>query len=326
MVHIITTGGTIASMPQANGDVTAVLKGDDLLRHQMSAEDIRIDNAITLGSFAFSYETLYEIALHVQAALADDAVEGIVITHGTDTLEETSFFLSLVTNRSKPVVLTGAQLDASHPSSDGHRNLMDAFTIARSVEAAGWGPVVVFGGYIYAAREVRKVDTNGLEAFAAPGWGPIGRVDQDRVICARNVPTLPQFELAVPISVGLIRLVLGMTGDEVARIASGYRGVVLQAFGRGNAHPSVFPEVKRLVDSHIPVVITSRCISGAVAPVYGNGGGRDLERAGAWFAGDLSGEKARLLLGLLLTHGISFETVREHIRQWGHAAATEKIH
>ncbi len=317
MIRIITTGGTIASMPQANGDVTASLKGYELLHDQINAANIQIDNAITLGSFAFSYETLYEIALHVRNALADDAIEGIVITHGTDTLEETSFFLSLVTDRSKPIVLTGAQLDASHPSSDGHRNLMDAITIARSTETARWGPIVVFGGYIYSAKEVRKVDTNGLEAFAAPGWGPIGRVDQDRVICGRNIPNLVFFDPAIPAPVGLIRLCVGMTGQEVVRMADGYQGLVLQAFGRGNAHPSVFPEISQLVNNHIPVIITSRCMSGAVAPVYGNGGGRDLERAGAWFAGDLSGEKARLLLGLLLTLRFPFDRAREHIQRWG---------
>jgi L-asparaginase len=317
VICIITTGGTIASLPRANGDVIAVLEGDELLRNQRNSESIRINNVTTLGSFAFTYNTLYEIAQHVQTALMDDTVEGIVITHGTDTLEETSFFLSLVCNRSKPIVLTGAQLDASHPSSDGHRNLMDAVCVARFKQAANWGPVVVFGGYIYAAREARKVDTNGLEAFAAPGWGPLGRVDQDRVIVARTLTAQPLLQPAIPKSVALIRLCIGMTGDEIAQLANGYKGLVIQAFGRGNAHPSVSPEVQGLVSRGIPVVITSRCISGAVAPVYGNGGGRDLERAGAWFAGDLSGEKARLLLGLLLTHGTNGETSKSFLLQWG---------
>jgi len=103
--------------------------------------------------------------------------------------------------------------------------------------------------------------------------------------------------LALPVSIPLVRLVLGITGEEIRRFVDGRVGLVLQAMGRGNAPPGVADEVRRCVESGIPMVVTSRCIQGAVAPIYGGGGGKDLERAGAWFAGDLAGEKARLLLG-----------------------------
>lgn len=320
---MITTGGTIASMPQANGDVTATLEGGELLKNKVNANHLRINNAVKLGSFAFSYETLYEIATHVKTALEDELIEGIVITHGTDTLEETAFYLACVTNRSKPIVLTGAQLDASHPSSDGPRNILDAVAIAKTPMAADWGPVVVFSSFIYGARDVRKSDTNALEAFSSPGWGAIGRVDDGQLIIARNVPLFPVVEPKVPASVVLIRLGIGMTGNEVMHMAEGYEGVVIQAFGRGNAHPSIYPEIKKLVDQGIPVVITSRCNNGAVLPVYGNGGGRDLYRSGAWFVGDLSGEKARLLLGLLLANHTPFHQAKSYMQAWGLSAYDE---
>lgn len=315
-ITIITTGGTIASVPQDNGDVRAVLKGGDLLRGLSNTSDISVEECVTLGSYAFTFDTLYRIGLRVQSLLASEDVGGIVLTHGTDTMEETAFYLSVVTNREKPIVLTGAQLDASHPSSDGPRNLADAIQVARFQKAASWGPVIVFAGFIYASREVKKLDTNAMEAFGAPGWGPVGRVDLGRVYFSRTVREYPTVPLAAPRPVVLIRLGLGMTGDEVKRLAQGYEGIVIQAYGRGNAHPSVASAVGDLVQRGIPVIVTTRCISGAVAPIYGDGGGRDLERNGAWFVGDLSGEKARILLGLMLANQMPMDQMERILQAY----------
>ena len=316
-VKIITTGGTIASLPHENGDVTAALQGQAFARRLGVDCTVDIQAAVTIGSFAFDYATLQRVASDVLQSLESPDVIGVVVTHGTDTMEETSFFLSLViSGTGKPVVLTGAQLDASHPASDGLRNLKDAICVAQSKEAAAWGPVVTFSGFVYAAREVRKVDTNAMEAFSSDGWGPVGRVDGDHVHVARRIRMNPTIPLAVPKPVALIRLGVGMTGQEIARMAQGYEGIVLQAFGRGNAHPSIAPVVESLVDYGVPVIITSRCLRGGVLPIYGGGGGRDLERAGAWFAGDLSGEKARVLLGLLLANGSSQAEMRAAIEAW----------
>ncbi|MCL6577489.1 asparaginase [Kyrpidia sp.] len=305
-VAVITTGGTIAALPQDDGDVKAVLPGQELLK-KIRASDVEVQESVTLGSYAFTFDTLYVIGKAVQSALAKDAVDGVVITHGTDTMEETAFYLSLVTPKQKPVVLTGAQFDASHPSSDGPKNLSDAILVARSPAAASLGPVIVFAGFIYSGREVKKIDTNALQAFGAPGWGPVGRVDRGQVFLVREERDRPLLPLLPPHRVALIRLGLGTDGEEVLRIASGYEGVVLQAYGRGNAHPTVAQAVGRLVGDGVPVIVTSRCNAGAVAPIYGDGGGRDLERKGAWFAGDLAGEKARILLGLMLASGLSRE-------------------
>lgn len=316
-VRIITTGGTIASLPRENGDLTAALQGEALVRRLGVDCSVDIYSCVTIGSFAFDYDTLRQVAVDVLLAIQSPNVTGVVVTHGTDTLEETAFFLSLVAGGSnKPIVLTGAQLDASHPQSDGYRNLKDAICVATAKNANTLGVVVVFSGFVYSAREVRKVDTSAFEAFSSPGWGPVGRVDGERVYASRFIEERPVIPLATPQPVALIRLGIGMTGEELRGMVLGYRGIVIQAFGRGNAHPSIFPEVETFIRNGIPVVITSRCIRGAVMPLYGNGGGRDLERAGAWFAGDLSGEKARLLLGLLLANSYSCETMKESIEAW----------
>jgi L-asparaginase len=304
IIQIVATGGTIASLPQANGDVTAAISGEHFLHRYGVAGEVQIHSSVTKGSFAFDYQTLHDVANDVLEIAGQPDVSGVVVTHGTDTMEETAFFLSMVAGgMAKPVVITGAQLDASHPTSDGTRNLADAIRVAQTPEAANWRAVVVFGGFIHSAREVRKVDTCALEAFDSPGYGAVGRVDEDRVLIARRLPEFPTLPLAIPEPVALIRLGVGMTGKEFRHMADGYRGVVVEAFGRGNGHPSLVPEVESLVKQGVPVVVTSRCLRGPVYPVYGGGGGRDLERAGAWFAGDLSGEKARLLLGLLLGNG-----------------------
>lgn len=315
-ILVITTGGTIASLPQKNGDVLASLKGEDLISKINIDKKIVVKNFSTVNSYAFTFEILEALAAEVQSALTDPEVEGIVITHGTDTMEETAFFLALVTAPLKPIVLTGAQLDAGYPDSDGVRNLTEAICVAGCKEAAAWGPVIAFAGFVYAAREVLKVDTTALAAFDSPGWGPLGRIDQKNIMIGRLIRQRKQLPLRKLRPVILIRLALGMTGEEILRIAEGYQGVVLDTFGRGNAHPSVFAAAQELVQKDIPVVITSRCLKGCIAAIYGNGGGQDLKRAGVWMAGDLSGEKARLLFSLILANNLAKDEATKIIAEW----------
>lgn len=318
-VKILTTGGTISSLPQENGDVAATLSGENLVNRMGVTGSIEVQSSVTIGSFAFDYETLYAVATDVINVLKSSEVSGVVVTHGTDTMEETAFYLSLVTGQyHKPVVLTGAQLDASCTFSDGMKNLQDAVYAAQSKELVDFGALIVFAGFVHTARDVRKVDTNALEAFSSPGWGPVARVDNQAVIVARNVKELPALKPVIPESVAFIRLGIGITGREFRQMTEGFTGVVIEAYGRGNAHPTISPEVERLVDQWIPVIVTSRCLRGSVLPVYGGGGGKDLERAGAWFAGDLAGEKARILLGTLLANQKTWDEMRQLVDATGH--------
>lgn len=301
MIKIITTGGTIASQKQKDGELAATLSGKDLVAQL--GNDVIVSDFLTIGSFEFTFQTLVSLAREVKKALSEPRVTGIVITQGTDTLEESAYFLSLVLNTTKPVVLTGAMLEADYVSSDGPRNLQDSITVANLEVAASWGPVVVMNGMVHSARDVRKVDSFDINAFDSLTWGPIARIQKKNVyvgktykIASKNVP------IVEPRPIVLIRLTLGMTGEEIRNLVKGYEGVVLQAYGIGNAHPSMAFEVERLTNQGIPVVITTRCMTGHVNPLYGRGGGHDLFRSGAWFAGDLSGEKARLLLGMILSN------------------------
>lgn len=316
-VQVITTGGTIASLPNESGDVSAQLSGEQLVKRLGIKENIKVKvtSSVTLGSYMFDYETLYQVAVDVIEALENKEVKGVVITHGTDTMEETAYYLSLVTGHySKPIILTGAQLDASYSYSDGIKNLQDAICAAKDSRLKDYGPLIVFAGFIHAARDVKKIDTSALEGFDSPVWGPIGRVDHEQVIIHRKVISQSFIhQPVVPTPVALIRLAIGMTGEEFYSMVQGYSGVVIEAFGRGNSHPTIPEKVEELISNKIPVVITSRCAKGAVKPIYGNGGGKSLERVGAWFAGDLSGEKARLLLGVMLASKFSWIQMKKII-------------
>jgi L-asparaginase len=321
LVSIITTGGTIASLPAENGDMIAGRSGTEILTEAgagsaQSIDSVELVDFAKIGSPAFTFQILHDLAEEVQKKIADPKICGIVVTHGTDTMEETAFFLSLVTEPTKPIVLTGAQLAANFKGSDGARNLSDAICIAKADSAANLGTVIAFSGFIHNAREVTKIDATAMQAFDSPDWGPVGRVEGEEVIIARQIrkhKRLPLKELRPVIS---LRLPLGFTGEELLKIAEPYEGIVLEAYGSGNAHPSVESAVKELLRKGKPVVITSRCLTGLVRAIYGNGGARDLERAGVWMGGDLSAIKARLLLSLILANDIRGDEGKSYIEDW----------
>jgi L-asparaginase len=221
-------------------------------------------------------------------------------------MEETVYLVDRLLDSDTPVVLTGAQRGADQADADGPRNFRDAVRTAVSPEARGRGALIAFAGELHAAREARKVHTSSPHGFASPGYGPVGHVDGERVAFQRRPdrrPPLPAPETLAPVD--LIRLHAGSDGRFIrASVASGARAIVLEATGRGNANDQVVPAVREAVEAGVPVAVCSRCVEGRVEPVYGRGGGRDLVEAGALFAGDLAGPKARVLLQLALGAGL----------------------
>jgi L-asparaginase len=204
------------------------------------------------------------------------------------------------------VVFTGAQRGAEERDADGPRNLRDAILVAIAAEAAGRGALVAFAGEVHAAREARKVHTSAVRAFRSPGYGPLGHVDAGAVRFRRGQerrPALPVPERLA--AVDLIRLHAGSDARFLrASVESGAQAVVLEGTGRGNANDQVVAGVREAVAAGVVVVVCSRCAEGRVEPVYGRGGGRDLAEAGALFAGDLAGPKARVLLQVALGAGL----------------------
>jgi L-asparaginase len=251
-----------------------------------------------------------ELALGLARRCRELASAGspVVVTHGTDTIEETVWLADrLLPDDAAPVVVTGAQIPASEPYSDGPRNFRDAVEAAMAPALRGLGALVCFHGELHAARDVRKVHTSAFAAFASRGYGPLGSVDHGRVRIERRPlrrPPLPDPRERLP-RVDLVRLYAGADGTFVrASVGAGARAVVLEGTGRGNAGAAVLAAVRDVLAAGVVVAVCSRCEEGRVEPVYGRGGGAELAAAGALFGGDLAGPKVRILLQLALAAGV----------------------
>ncbi len=305
-VAVITTGGTIASRPVEGRGVLATENGNTLLAavpNLGEVAEVRPEEAFRQGSYLITSEQMLYLATRIRALGTDPAVDGIVVTHGTNTLEETAYLTDLMYSGAKPVVFTGAQRNASVEDSDGPRNLLDAVTVASSPLAGGLGGLVVMGGSLHGAREATKAHTSALDAFYSPGRGPLGEVEDGavRIFHRRCRPdNLAHYVEDLP-RVDLVKLAAGSDGTFLrASREVGAAGIVIEAFGKGNVNLSVLAEVKRCLSSGVVVLIVSRCPAGSVVPLYGDGGGHDLIEAGALMGGNLSGQKARILLMLAL--------------------------
>jgi L-asparaginase len=302
-VHLLATGGTIASR-RTDAGLAASTPAAELLASAgpLPDLDVTVTDVSTVASFALSTADLRAVLLGIRRCLADD-VDGVVVTHGTDTMEESAYLADLVHDDPRPVVFTGAQRPFDSPAPDGPGNLAAALRVAASPAARDLGVLLCFDGLAYAARGVRKVDTLRSAAFDAPGRGPLLRVTGTAVLpLARPArgPAVPlDLERELP-RVDVVPCYLG-ADDALLRaaVAAGARGVVLEAFGAGNVPPAIAAAAAELVAGGVPVLVCSRVPAGPVAPLYA-GGGASLASAGARFAGDLSPWQARLLLGAAL--------------------------
>lgn len=317
-VVLLATGGTIASRyDPALGRTVASQRAEDLVKmlpQLGNFADIEVDNFATIPSFDMSVQFAFGLAGRINQHLTRPDVTGVVVTHGTDTMEETSYLADLLLQSDKAAVFTGAQRAHDDPQSDGPPNLLNSIHVAASPLAQGLGAVVCFNGTVHAARDVTKVHASAVGTFQSYEHGALGEVDGDKVVIHRRPALRRSFEVErLEDRVELFRLALGvdLRGLESA-LERGIAGLVVEAFGRGNG-PSRLSELVRLArQKDIAVLISSRCPEGRVEPIYGGGGGgRDLADAGGIFVGDLKGPKARLLLMVLLS---SAET-RSHIAE-----------
>jgi L-asparaginase len=322
-IRLVTTGGTIASRyDAAAGNVIASVSGDDLrgtLHDPLEGIGLEVDEFCNLGSSAIDLDLAFGLARRIAQHVADPACDGVVVTHGTDTMEESAWLADLLVGGDTPVVFTGAQRSADTPDTDGPRNIGDAIRLAASSHARGLGAVICFEQEFHAARDVTKTHTSRTDTFHSYEHGKLGDIDGGHVSLQRR-PVLRKTYAPERLEsdVELIRMVMG-SGERALRYAaeSGAKAVVLEGFGLGNATPAVARAVADLEASGVPVIVTSRCPRGRVKPVYGNGGGADLERAGAIFAGDLAGPKARILACVLLGLGMDREAMRREFAELG---------
>lgn len=308
-ISIVTTGGTIAMRTDdKTGSLVPTLTGEDLISAIPEIKGLANIKIIEFSNIDSSYMTpehWIKLSKLVNNELERSEVKGVIITHGTDTMEETAYFLDLTVKSKKPVVLIGAQRSASDKDSDGPRNLLNAVKIVTSPDSYDKGVMVSFNQYMNAARVVRKTHTNNVQTFDSGEYGSIGYVDDDRVLFY-NVPLRRQY-LPTPHKlprVDIISMYTGATGDYIKYAAdSGAKGIVLIAFGRGNVNKAVYDAVKYAVEKGVYIVIASRVYYGSVKPEYGVlGGGASLKELGAIFADDLTPAKARILLMLSMSN------------------------
>lgn len=316
-ILLITTGGTIASKKNLEtGYVhSGVISGSSLAELVPGREDFSVDilELFQLPSPHITFTHLRKLVEVINESFKE-GVDGIVITHGTDTLEETAYFLNLTLDSTSPVVLTGSQKPPEEISSDALSNLMDSLLVASSEESCNRGVVVVFNGKIFAASEVVKVHTSNLDAFDAPVWGPIGYIDDQKVIYKRAVKNeikLNPGTIETPL-VHIIKFGMDMGGELIKlSLDAGVHGLILEGYGRGQVPPNAVEQIKRAVSMGVPVVLTTRCSGGTVKAVYDYlGSGRDLEKIGVIMGGDLPSSKARIKLILALSNNYTLEKIR----------------
>jgi L-asparaginase len=306
--QMIATGGTIAMKldPATNAPVPT-LSGEDLVAgvpELAKVARVRVESPFNVPSSYMDPERWAEIHRLVVKALASDEVAGVMVSHGTDTLEETAYFLDLTVSSDKPVVLVGAMRNASERDFDGPRNLLNAARICVSPEARGKGVMIALNNQINAAREATKTHTSDVETFKSGDFGVLGVVGQDRVVFDRAPSRRQNIALiGTPLPrVDIVAMYAGADGKLLrAAVAAGAKGVVIQAVGLGGVNVPVYEAVKEAIDRGVVVVISTRVPNGRVLPIYGSvGGGKSLKDAGAVFADNLSPQKARILLMLAL--------------------------
>ena len=316
MIVILFAGGTIAmKQDPAAGGATPGLTAGDILHATRGIETIAGVETEEWGNFPGPHMTIprmWALRNRIAEHLVRDEVTGVVVTHGTDTLEESAYIAARSLSSNKPVVFTGAMRTQSDLGWDGPANLFEAVLVAASPATRGYGVMVVLGGQIFTALDVTKSNTQLLDAFESPGLGPLGYIDEGEVILSRELPSIPApltpREPATPVDVFFA--VAGCDSRILDAVRSDSRGAVIAAMGRGNVPPEMVPGIQRFIEDGKPVIITSRTGGGRVGHTYAYpGGGRTLEQLGAIFAGARRPQQARIELMLALGVESDGETV-----------------
>ena len=319
-VVVLTTGGTISTRDVDGSGARPVLRGQDLLQQIPDlgavAEVEVAELAFVPGAF-MTLATMRQMSERARQILSQAQVAGLVVTHGTDTLEESAYLLYLTVDTDKPVVFTGAMRNSSQIGFDGYRNLYDAIRVAVSESARGLGTVVVLNEEIHSARWVTKTNGQKEDTYESPATGPVGVVYGDGPhVFMRPLPH-PVLPPRLEPRVDLIRLCVD-GDDKFIRCAAeaGTRGLVLEVFGGGRINPPLLPALDRALAGGMMIVATTRCITGNMWDMYGyEGAFRDLQRRGVIFAHDLPGHKARLKLMLALGNGLSRAQAGEYFEK-----------
>ena len=315
-IIVINTGGTIAmSEDRSTGNVTPTstnpLTNSETIFAPIAS--IVVEDLFNLPSPHMTEEKMWKVQKRIVQA-QQEGFDGAVVTHGTDTLEETAYFLELTTDGKFPIVLTGAMRSSNEIGADGLANLRSAIITVTSPESVDKGVLVVMNDEVHAATYVTKTHTTNVATFQTPTFGPLGLVSKSEVIYFQKFLHHEYYPIQELVDkVYLLKAYAGMDGELIdAVVKLGVDGLVIEALGAGNLPPKTVPAIRNCIEKNIPVVFVSRAFNGVTQDVYDyEGGGKRFQQDGVIFTTGLSGQKARIKLMILLEAGISFDRLRE---------------
>ncbi|MDY5912815.1 MAG: asparaginase [Inconstantimicrobium porci] len=317
-VAVVFNGGTITmKIDERLQAAVPSLSSDEIMSKVTGIEGFAEIETYTFSNMPSPHMTpdkMLELSKYIKKLIDREDIAGAVVTHGTDTLEETAYFLDLTLNTEKPVVVTGAMRNGSELGYDGPANLSASICTVISDESRNRGVLVCMNGELNSAAEVTKANSMALNAFRTPNFGPIGMVDDNKVLFYRESLDKQYLDIdKVDSKVTLIKCTAGMDSTLIDYcIERKVDGIVIEAFGRGNIPPYMVESVKRAIDSNVAVVVVSRCFEGRVCDSYGyHGGGKELRDLGAIFGDTLPGQKARIKLMVALSKTKELNKVKD---------------
>ncbi|XGJ10654.1 asparaginase [Staphylococcus aureus] len=314
---VIHTGGTISmSQDQSNkvvtNDINPISMHQDVINQYAQIDEL---NPFNVPSPHMTIQHVKQLKDIILEAVSNKYYDGFVITHGTDTLEETAFLLDLILGIEQPVVITGAMRSSNEIGSDGLYNYISAIRVASDEKARHKGVMVVFNDEIHTARNVTKTHTSNTNTFQSPNHGPLGVLTKDRV----QFHHMPYRQQALEnvndkLNVPLVKAYMGMPGDIFSFYSrEDIDGMVIEALGQGNIPPSALDGIQQLVSLNIPIVLVSRSFNGIVSPTYAyDGGGYQLAQQGFIFSNGLNGPKARLKLLVALSNNLDKAEIKSY--------------
>ncbi|MBW8098514.1 asparaginase [Streptococcus pseudopneumoniae] len=314
-ILVLHTGGTISMQADASGAV--VTSSDNPMNHVSNPlEGIQV-HALDFFNLPSPYiKPKHMLALYQKIKEEADNYDGVVITHGTDTLEETAYFLDTMKIPHMPIVLTGAMRSSNELGSDGVYNYLSALRVASDDRAADKGVLVVMNDEIHAAKYVTKTHTTNVSTFQTPTHGPLGLIMKQEILYFKTAEPRVRFDLDhIQGLVPIISAYAGMTDELIDMLDLEHLdGLIIQAFGAGNIPKETAQKLENLLQKGIPVALVSRCFNGIAEPVYAyQGGGVQLQKSGVFFIKELNAQKARLKLLIALNAGLTGQDLKDYM-------------
>ena len=318
-IALLATGGTIACRPGPDGRMVPGVTPEELVASVPGLGDIAsisVESLQKVSGFDMGPERMTEVALRARELLRGGAADGVVVTHGTDTVEETMYMCEMLAGEATargPIVFACAMRAGSEHGADGPRNLLNAVRIASSPVARGRGVLLSVNDRIHGAAWVSKLNTVHVETFESVRGGPVGSMQAEEPAFVLDSPGSPRGD-GIRGEVPVVKAYTGMQTDVFDwHLDRGVDGLVVEGTGAGNVPSPVAPGIERLLEAGVPVIVTSRCPYGVSQSPYGGaGGGASLDDLGVFRAGHLNGPKARLALMV----GLHETTTIAELRAW----------